>query len=79
MPSALTVFAFEVVFNQPASELFAGNYQVVRLAVQERAQQILAQLHAKPDNQAKKNLRKLELLRSIVATKPSSASRGQSA
>jgi hypothetical protein len=36
MPAALTVFACEIVFNQPASELFAGTYDAIRLAVQTR-------------------------------------------
>jgi transcriptional regulator with XRE-family HTH domain len=76
MPGALTVFAFEIVFNQPASELFAGNYQAVRRAVQERARRMVKQLNAQPDPQTRKTLRKLELLRSIVESKPSFARRG---
>ncbi len=76
MPGALTVFAFEIVFNQPASELFAGNYQAVRLAVQARARRMVKQLHARPGMQARKTLRKLELFRTIVELKPSSARRG---
>lgn len=76
MPGALTVFAFEIVFNQPASELFAGSYQVVRLAVQARARRMVKQLNARPDAQTRQTLRKLELLRSIVESKPSSARRG---
>ena len=76
MPAALTIFASEIVFNQPASELFAGTYDAIRLAVQKRARQMVNQLNAQPDKQAKKNLRKLELLRAIVEAKPSSARRG---
>ena len=76
MPGALTVFAFEIVFNQPASELFAGSYQAVRLAVQGRARRMVKQLNARPDAQTRKTLRKLELLRTIVESKPSSARRG---
>ena len=76
MPGALTVFAFEIVFNQPASELFAGSYQAIRLAVQERARRMVKQLNAQPDAQTRKTLRKLELLRSIVESKPSFARRG---
>ena len=75
MPGALTVFAFEIIFNQPASELFAGSYQATRLAVQERARRMVKRLNAQPDTQARKNLRKLELLLSIVEPKPSSARR----
>jgi hypothetical protein len=76
MPGPLTVFAFEIVFNQPASELFAGRYQAVRLAVQARARRMLKRLSAQPDAQARKNLRKLELLRAIVEPKPSPARGG---
>lgn len=76
MPGALTVCAFEIVFNQPASELFAGSYQAIRLAVQERAGRMVKRLNARPDARTGKTLRKLELLRSIVEQKPSSARRG---
>jgi transcriptional regulator with XRE-family HTH domain len=76
MPGPLTVFAFEIVFNQPASELFAGSYETIRLAVQERARRLVKQLTAQPDAKTGKNLRKLELLRSIVEPKPSPARRG---
>ena len=76
MPGALTVFTLEIVFNQPASELFAGSFQTIRLAVQERARRLVKQLSARSDTQTRKNLRKLELLRSIVEPKPSSARRG---
>ena len=76
MPGALTVFAFEVVFNQPASELFAGHYQAVRLAVQERARRMVEQLNTRPNSQNKETLHKLELLRAIVEPKPSVARHG---
>jgi transcriptional regulator with XRE-family HTH domain len=76
MPGALTVFAFEVVFNQPASELFAGKYHAVRLAVQERARRMLEQLNTQPTPQDKETLRKLALFRVIVEPKPISAPRG---
>ena len=33
MPGVLTIFALEIVFNQPASELFAGSYDAIRCAV----------------------------------------------
>lgn len=75
MPAVNTVFRYEVVFNQPASELFAGNYQTIRLAVQARARRMVKQLNEQPDAQTRKTLRKLELLRSIVESKPSSARR----
>ncbi len=76
MPGALTVFAFEIVFNQPASELFAGSYQAIRLAVQKRARRMVTQLNARPNPQNKKILRQLELFRAIVEPKPISARRG---
>ena len=76
MPVALTVFALEIVFNQPASELFAGSYQAIRLAVQERAKRMVENLNACPNPQSKKTLRKLALLRAIVEPKPISTRRG---
>jgi transcriptional regulator with XRE-family HTH domain len=76
MPGAFTIFAFEIVFNQPASELFAGSYDAIRLAVQKRAEHMVKQLDAQPDKEVKKTLRKLGLLRTIVEAKPTSARRG---
>ena len=76
MPGALTIFAFEIVFNQPASELFAGSYDAIRLEIQKRARLMVKQLKAGPDTQDKKTLRKLELLRAIVEAKPNCARRG---
>ena len=73
MPGALTILAFEIVFNQPASELFGGTYEDIRRAVQRRARRMLKHLSARPDKQGRKTLRKLELLRAIVEAKPSSA------
>jgi hypothetical protein len=75
MPNALTIFACEIVFNQPARELFAGSYEAIRHAVQKRARRMLKQLDALPDSQSKTHLRKLELLRAIVEAKPNSAQR----
>ena len=76
MPSTLTIFACEIVFNQPASELFAGGYEAIRHAVQKRARRMLKQLSARPGSQSKNTLRKLELLRAIVEAKPNCARRG---
>jgi transcriptional regulator with XRE-family HTH domain len=73
IPSALTVFALEIVFSQPASELFAGSYEAIRLVIQKRTRHLLKQLSTQPASQSKKNLRKLELLRAIVEAKPNSA------
>jgi transcriptional regulator with XRE-family HTH domain len=75
MPGVLTIFALEIVFDQPASELFAGSYEATRLAVQERARQMAKDLKAQPDMQARNTLRKLDFLRSIVEPKPNSARR----
>ncbi len=61
-PNALTIFACQIVFNQAASELFAGEYDTVLRAVQQRARRLLKQLSTRPDNQSKRNLRKLELV-----------------
>jgi transcriptional regulator with XRE-family HTH domain len=73
MPGALTIFAFEVIFNQPASELFAGSFEAVRFAIQERARRMVEQLNARQDKKTQKTLRKLERLRQIVELKPSIA------
>jgi hypothetical protein len=78
VPSVNTVFAYEVVFNQPASELFAGRYQEVRRAVQERARRMAKQLNARPNAESRKTCRKLALLRSIVEPKPNPPGRGES-
>ena len=75
MPGALTVFAFEIVFNQPASELFAGRYDAIRLAVQERARRLLKDFDARPGPPAGKTLRKRELCRAIVEARPVSVRR----
>ena len=75
MPGALTVFAFEIVFNQPACELFAGRYEEIRVAVQKRAENMVNQLNARPNKHPKRTLRKLELFRTIVEAKPTPARR----
>jgi hypothetical protein len=75
LPGVLTVFAFEIMFNQPASELFAGEYQAIRLKVQGRARRMVKLLKARPDAQTAKTVRKLELLRYIVESKPTPARR----
>jgi len=64
-PHILTVFALEVVFGQPASELFAGAYDTVRHAVRERARRMEQKLCALPDLD-RATIRKVELLRAIV-------------
>jgi transcriptional regulator with XRE-family HTH domain len=70
MPGVSAIFAYEVVFNQPIRELFAGRYQTVRVLVRARAKRLLKRLTVKtPSEQAVRFARKLELLRSIVEAK----------
>ncbi len=76
MPNALTIFACEIVFNQPSSELFAGCYEAIRRVVQERARKLLKKLQAQPDVQARKTIRKIERFRAIVEAKPTAARHG---
>jgi len=75
MPAVETIFAYEIIFDRPASELFAGAYQAIRIAVQPRVNRLLKRLTAdaaaKPGARA---ARKLEFLRAIV----DSASAGSS-
>jgi transcriptional regulator with XRE-family HTH domain len=75
MPGGPTIFACQIVFNEPSSELFAGTYDSVLHAVQKRARRMLKQLDALPVSQSPKILRKLELLRAIVEAKPNAAQR----
>src|SRR5260370_13241690 len=71
MPGALTVFAFEILFNQPASELFAGTYHAIRLAVQERARRMMEDLNVRSTPPDKETLRTLALFRAILEPKSS--------
>ena len=70
MPDPVTVFALEIVYRQPARELFAGSYDKIRASVQERARRMVKQLNARPEKQDKKTLRKLEFLSAIVRQDP---------
>ena len=58
------IFAFEIIFNQPARELFAGNYEAVRRNVQTRAKRLAQALAAEAGDRT--TARKLILLRGIV-------------
>jgi transcriptional regulator with XRE-family HTH domain len=70
MPAVNTIWACEAVFSQPAAELFAGNYEKVRLAVRARANRLLKHLAAEaPDTPPPRIARKIALLRSIVESK----------
>jgi transcriptional regulator with XRE-family HTH domain len=72
-PSVVMIFAFEIIFNQPASELFAGSYEAVRRDIQTRAKRLARSLAA--EAQDRRIERKLILLRSIVDCKESPAGR----
>ena len=69
MPNVFTVFACEIVFNQPASELFAGRYEAIRRIVRKRAKQLLKKVNH-PDRPATTTLSKFEILRAIVEAQP---------
>lgn len=67
-PSVVTVLAYEIIFNQPVSELFAGVYDDVLRDVRGRAAQLAETLSAGPaDIQTN---RKLALLRNIIDIDP---------
>jgi len=66
-PSVITVFAYEVIFNQPARELFAGFYDGVHQEVRQRAER-LAKALAERDTDPE-TVRKLVFLRRIVDPK----------
>lgn len=68
-PSVITVFAYEIIFDQPVRELFAGAYESVRQDVQTRASELLEILAA--ESADLRTARKLQVLRAIVETKPS--------
>jgi hypothetical protein len=67
MPALITLWAFEIIFAQPSSELFAGTYEVIRRSVRTRARRLLKRLAARqPDVSSPRIARKVALLRSIV-------------
>jgi transcriptional regulator with XRE-family HTH domain len=70
-PGVITVFAYEIIFNKPASELFAGTYEAVRRDVNKRAAQLIKTLEPRAKHPG--TARKLELLRTIVESKPNAA------
>jgi transcriptional regulator with XRE-family HTH domain len=64
-PSLRTVFAYEVIFQTPARELFAGVYQKVERTVTARAALLSRKLHvSKPEGLP---ARKLESLKAIAS------------
>ena len=71
LPNLNTVWAYEVVFRRPASELFAGTYGTIATAVQGRAQDLIDQLRLLPPQALSPDVeRKLALLQSIIESKP---------
>jgi transcriptional regulator with XRE-family HTH domain len=70
-PAVNAVFAYEIIFNRPARELFAGDYEEVRLAVRSRAERLAKRLREEtPEPQPLLVARKLELLRAVTESKP---------
>src|SRR2546428_4127187 len=62
-PNLETLFAYEVVFDAPARELFAGAYQKVEKRISNQAQVLARKLsRATPSTMAS---RKLEILKAI--------------
>ena len=70
-PAVFTVFAFEIIFNTPARELFAGSYDLIRRDVRKRASRLIKMLEAGAKHAH--TLRKLQLLRTIVESEPNAA------
>ena len=66
-PSVPTVFAYEIIFNAPVRDLFAGFYETVRRDVAKRAGELLRSAGSgEPDG---RDLRKFLLLRRIVESR----------
>ncbi|MBU6402325.1 MAG: hypothetical protein KGS61_18565 [Verrucomicrobia bacterium] len=63
-PGLATAFAYEVIFQTPASKLFSGLYREVERQVVRRAEVLTARLSAP---ESKSTARKLEILGKIVA------------
>ena len=71
-PALNAAFAYEIIFNRPARELFAGDYEEVRLAVRSRAELLAKRLRDETrEPRSLRVARKLELLRAITESKPS--------
>jgi hypothetical protein len=68
VPSAGTIFAYEVIFGRFSEELFAGTHDAVRRAVRARARKLSLRLERQPAHA--RIARKLALLRTIVESKP---------
>ena len=67
LPNVNAIWAYEVIFNEAACELFAGRYTEVRTAVRSHAQTLIAELTSESQKPNSPRIeRKLTLLRSIV-------------
>jgi len=70
-PAIDAVFAYEIIFDRPARDLFAGDYEAVRLAVRSRAERLAKRLREEtPESQALRVARKLAFLRAVTESKP---------
>jgi transcriptional regulator with XRE-family HTH domain len=70
MPALDTLWAYEIVFDQPARELFAGQYEVIRAAVRARARRLLKRLIAQGPGAPPPGIaRKVAILRLLVEPK----------
>jgi transcriptional regulator with XRE-family HTH domain len=67
LPSVGGILGCEIIFNQPASRLFAGAYEAAHKAVRARAKRLAKTLAAQAGNP--RTARKLALLRIIVDSK----------
>ena len=63
-PAVITVFAYEIIFNRPVRDLFAGTYATVCRDVRARAARLVKTLVT--DSPNPRVARKIELLRTIV-------------
>lgn len=64
VPSLDTVIALEVVFGEPARELFGGRYERVRRDVRRRAQRLSRRVDARDVTPV--NKRKLDFLTEVI-------------
>ncbi len=74
-PSVHAIFAFEIIFNQPIRELFAGSYNAVHRDVRARATQMLAKFPA--EKRDPRTARKLQLLQAIADPKTNPVGRNE--
>lgn len=64
VPGLGTLIALEIVFQQPARELFRGRYECVRKDVRRRAQRLSRKVDARALTPA--NKRKLDFLTGVI-------------